>query len=247
MSYHDATQRLGDQGFNKDEIAHASYQFPYSTEAAEATTSHSSSLDHAFAKGVVHQEAIDAKKKDATKSLALGFLAPGFIGRYFSTKAVGEFAGLRELRDQDTLGGPKTPVKEGGRVSQRNRAIRYFAILGLVSLVLAVPALAANARQFFETLEAIFRNPEQISPIGTSLSMWPAVVLVASVAFVSLLFFARKESTIIAGTYGLLLLELSVFIIIAVMCRSPLPLIIGALAVLPNYWISRRVGILSHL
>ncbi len=247
LTYHDAANRLMKQGFSQDEVAHAAYQFPYSADAAESAPSSSSSIDHAFAKGIVHQEAIDTKKRESIKSLILGLLAPSVIGRYFSTKAVSEFAALRDLREQDALGEPKRPKTEIGRVSQRNRAIRYFAILGLASLVFCAPALFIGAGLFAETVLSIFRSPEQVSPVGASLSLWPVAVSAASIAFVALLFFAKKEASIVIGSYCLLVLEFSVFIIIAFMSKSPLPLMIGVLAILPNYWISRRVGILSHL
>jgi len=75
----------------------------------------------------------------------------------------------------------------------------------------------------------------------------PLIICVVCGSMAALLLLARKESTIKRAIYLLLGFDIVVFVILAAIFRSLIFVILGVLTLLPDYWISKKVGLLSQL
>jgi hypothetical protein len=244
LSYYDASQSLVKQGYTQEEIEQASYQFQYSDADVNKDTTPISSVDQEASRAMAQDEMINKTRSNFYKDTTLRILGGrGMAGRYFGARAVSDFATLKDL-EQNQLGNSSTTAPNGsGRVFQRNRAIRYYAILSLVPLVFLVP-------YFFKLLRGVaplLSGHDHAGLVMTSLYLWSLFGCVAYITIAALLLLAHKEVTIIRGIYIILGIEVAIFLLMALVLRS-LPIIaIGFITLLPGYFISRQVGILSQL
>jgi hypothetical protein len=252
LSYYDATQSLTKQGFSQEEIEQASYQFPYSDAAQPDTNAFTSdpSVNQAFAEGVVHEEAVDNAKQELHHDVALGLLGGrSLVGSYNENKAIGDYVALKELEKN----GQTAPIaqdelqKGGDRVFVRNRAIRIYALISLIPLILLAPYCLGLVLNLHSVVSALIHhhNATELGSIGFYL--WSAAGYLAYICIALLLFLARNESIIVKTIYTIMGIDFAFFVIFAVLFRSPTFLVFGLITLIPGYWISRRVGLLLQL
>jgi len=243
LKYHDATQVLMKQGFSQEEIEHASYEFPYSD--AESPNPGDivprDASDQSFAKAVIREKAIDSKKRNLYKDIVLGlFGGRSIVGRYYGTKTISDYAALKDL-EANTLDGSS---QNGTRVFQRHRVVRYYAILALLPLIFLVPYFVGL---MLHAIPILLQGRNHASLVTTSLLLWSALGSAAYIYIVCLLFFARKEATIVRSIYVMMGLETVAFVLAAIVARSSFWIVVGAATLIPGYWISSRVGLLSAI
>ena len=241
LTYYDATQTLAKQGFNQEEIEQASYQFPYSDAAQPDSNGDASgaNLNQAFAEAVVHQEAVDNTKQELHKDIAFGLLGGrGLFGQYFSSKAVSDYAALKDLEKnrQGDPSGQTSSQQSGARVFQRHRAVKYFAILSLLPVV-----------GFLQYIVIVIPKLQQSHQKHLSTIIVPLCAYAAYMSVPLVLFFAKKEATIVKVIYLLMGLEFLIFVAMAILFKSTIFVIVGLVILLSGYWISKRVGLLSQL
>jgi len=252
LSYYDATQNLAKQGFNQQEIEQASYQFPYSdaSPADVSTPSQSTNADQAFAEGVVHQEALENTKHELHKDIALGLLGGrGIIGSYFETKAVSDYAEYKDLKqnkpEQTTDETPNT--SSGTRVYQRHRIVKYYAYMSLLVPFFIIPTILLNFRSSQMGINVLANSSSSGRQLIDGIYIWWITVLLSYIFIASTLFLAKKESSIINSIYIVMALNALLFLGLTLVWKSPIFLILGVLTIVPNYFINKRVGLLSQL
>jgi len=248
LKYYDATQVLAKQGFSQEEIEQASLQFPYSDPSPAGTNSGGASvgdsMNQAFAEAVTNEEAIDNTKKELAEDAGLGLLGGrSLVGQYFGSKAITDYAALKDLQAQQH--GTLQPT--GPRVFQRHRAVKYYAILSLAPLIFLVPYMIELLRGIVPLTGSLLTHHSRMSAALIGLYVWSAVGCVTYACMAVLLFVARKEATLIKFMYGLFISEFLVCLVMALLLRSVGMIIVGILITLPAYWISKRVGLLSQL
>jgi hypothetical protein len=250
LSYYDATQNLTKQGFTPEEVEQASYQFPYSDAEQTDSNAYSGSnpsMNQAFAEAVVHDEAVDNAKQELHKDAALGILGgKGLVGGYYGNKAVGDYAALKDLEKN----GQTAPIKQNvvhesnGRVFTRNRAIRYYAFLSLVPLVLLAPYCIGLFSNLPSIATALTHHHDAASLGSIGLYLWSAAGYMMYICIALLLFLAHRESTIIKTIYIIMGIDFALFVLFAIIFKSPEFLVFGLITLVPSYWISKRVGLL---
>lgn len=251
LAYYDASQTLAKQGFSQGEIEQASTQFIYSDATAPnvGSTPQETSLDQEFAEAATKDKVEDITRQALQKDMLLGFLGGrSAAGRYYGAKVVRDYAALKDLEQTDKTGqsNPNNPSQLGTRVYQRHRIVKYYAMLALVPIIFAVLNLLATMAGALKSVGAgQGHGGLQLNDIN--LYIGPLIICAVCGSIAALLLLARKESTITRAIYMLLGFDLLVFLAFALIFRSLTFVIIGLLTVLPGYWISRRVGLLSQL
>lgn len=251
LSYYDASQSLLKQGFTQEELEQASYQFPY-TEIPQPSSNNASSdpsLNQAFAEGVVHEEAIDNAKQELHKDIGMGLLGGSLVGSYFGNKAIGDYAALKDLEKNGPTDSiqQNTSSQSGRRVFQRNRAIRYYAYISLVPLVLLAPYCLGLVLNLPFVLTALLHHHDAASVASIGFYLWSAAGYLAYICIAALLFLAHNEATIVKTIYIIMGIDAALFVTFAVLFKSPSFLIFGLITLLPSFWISKRVGLLLQL
>ncbi|HSX06663.1 MAG TPA: hypothetical protein VLG92_03015 [Candidatus Saccharimonadia bacterium] len=252
LSYYDATQSLAKQGFTQEEIKQASYRFPYNEAAQTAdSTSSSATADQVFAEAVVHEEAIDNARQELHKDVAKGLLGGRSIfGGYYQNKAIGDYTALKDLEQGKSLDSPNDVTQNansGNRVFQRNRAIRIYAFLSLIPLLFLTPYFILMFPNLSRVVDYLFHHHTATAFASVGMYLWSAGGYIAYISIALVLFFAHKESTIIRTIYAVIGADLALFVLFAILFKSPVFLGFGVISVLPALWISRRVGLLMQL
>lgn len=254
LTYYDATQSLLKQGFTQEEIEQASYQFPYS-EAAPVNSSDASqnvSVNQAFAEAVVHEEAIDNAKQELHEDAARGLLGGrSLFGSYYKNKAIGDYAALKNLENNkptDGLSGNEQAVPfAGGRVFSRNPAIRIYAFISLIPLVVLGPYFFLLIRNAPSITHALFHAHGIAAFTTLGMYLWSAGGYFAYICIAALLFFAHKTSTITRAIYVIMGVSCALFALFAFITKLPTLLVFGIITMIPAFWISKRVGLLAQL
>jgi hypothetical protein len=247
LNYYDAKQTLAKMGFSQEEVEQASYQFPYSDVAPsniEASPS-DAKLNQVFSEAVAQQETKDNTKQNLYKDAALGFLGGrSLMGKYYGTKAISDYTTLKDLeQSQENKTESQIGNQQDKTVFQRNRAVRYYTILTLLPVIFLAPYFIGLIRN----VPSLLFGHHHIGLAFFSMYLWSLLGCVAYLSMATLLLLARRESSIIKGIYIIMGLETIVFVAMAIVLKSMPIIALGVISLLPGYYISRRVGLLSQL
>ncbi len=230
LAFPAAKQALKDDGFTDAEINIAASRFSY------ASLHSGSPEDLAIAEHKAKEEAMDYSKRQVIKS-GFGALLGGYVGQYFSNKAVRGFADYQDLKHGK--------AQTGRRVYDRNRLVRYYAWISAITLVLASPYAIGGIANLLQAPQ-IYIDRVAVSPVYGLLIFWVVGFYVGYLVTTLVLFLATKEATIKLTIYGAVALMILFFVALAVIIGSAMPLV-GIVFVLPAVWINRQVGLLSRL
>jgi hypothetical protein len=254
LSYYDATQSLAKQGFTPAEIEQASYRFTYSdADPAKENEQLPPTANQAAAEEIVHEEAVESAKSDMRKDIGLSLLGGrSLFGSYFRSKAISDYAAYKDLENKDPLSQPDNSGSAQAAaikpyVFQRHTAVKIYGLLSFVPLLVLAPYVLPSIGSLPHIFIALVRHHDRQSLALYGMFLWMVAGVLSYACIPVLLFLSKKEQTISNGIYIIMAVDALFFALIALIGRQPILLVYGLILLLPEYWISRRVGLLSQL